>query len=365
MKPDQRRPIRVFAHLAHDKDVRQWRAARASGALVGHNDDTPYGYGRASHMGCDVTFPSPSARGHLGQLCRLGLRLGLGFDLAHAWRQRDALMASDVVWTHTESQFLAAAVVLGARPHGPKLIGQAVWLYDRWPRIPAPQRALYRRLVERVDVLTTLSPLNAAAARALFPGKRVEVVPFGIPSEGARAPRTRRTGPCRVLALGNDRHRDWATLVTALRDVPEVELEILSQTAPARLAGGAGNVRIRPARTNAELRAAFDRATMVAVPLFPNLHASGITVIQEAVLSGLPVVATDTGGLRFYFGADAVTYVPPQDPAALRRAIGDVREGHARAEAMARRAQARMVEGGLDAEGYVRRHVELSEDILP
>jgi len=33
------------------------------------------------------------------------------------------------------------------------------------------------------------------------------------------------------------------------------------------------------------------------VPLLPNLHASGITVIQEAVLAGVPVVATDTGGL--------------------------------------------------------------------
>lgn len=32
--------INVFVHLAHDKDVVRWRAARAAGLLVGINDDT-------------------------------------------------------------------------------------------------------------------------------------------------------------------------------------------------------------------------------------------------------------------------------------------------------------------------------------
>lgn len=364
MRVDRRRPIRVFAHLAHDKDVHRWRAARASGTLVGNNDETPYGYGRASRMGCDVAFPRPSAHGHVEQLWRLGLRVGLGFDLAHALRQREALMAADVVWTHTESQFLAVAAVLGHRSDGPKLIGQAVWLYDRWPRIPAPQRAIHRRLIERVDVLTTHSPLNAEAARALFPGKRVEIVPFGIPSEGTQAPRSRRSTLCRVLSVGNDRHRDWATLVAALRDVPGVHLELLSQTAPPRLAHGASNVSIHPARTNAELRGAYDGATMIVVPLLENLHASGITAIQEAVWAGLPVIASDVGGLRHYFGDDAITYVPRQDPGALRAAVLRLREHADRARAMTRRAQARIAEAGLDAEGYIRRHVELSEDML-
>ena len=177
------RPMRVFVHLAHDKDPNVWRAARAAGTLVGRNDETPYGYGRASSMGCEVEFSQARPESLIAKAARAGLRVALGFDLAHARGQRDRIFASDVVWTHTESQFLAVSALLGSRSGGPKLIGQAVWLLDRWPRLTPAHQAYFRRLIARVDILTTLSPLNAEAARHLFPGTRVEWVPFGIPSE--------------------------------------------------------------------------------------------------------------------------------------------------------------------------------------
>ncbi len=41
----------------------------------------------------------------------------------------------------------------------------------------------------------------------------------------------------------------------------------------------------------------------MVVPLKPNKHASGITVMEEAALHGLPMVVTDTGGLKAYFDA--------------------------------------------------------------
>ena len=100
------------------------------------------------------------------------------------------------------------------------------------------------------------------------------------------------------------------------------------------------------------------------MPLKPNRHASGITVIQEAVLAGLPVVATATGGLEGYFGADAVRYVPPGDPAALRAALLEVAADPEAARLRAERAQARMVEAEIGAEAYIRRHVDISREML-
>lgn len=351
----------VFVHLARDKDVGEWRAARAAGSLVGVNDDTPYGYGRAATMGCAVTFSTSGPENPVAKLVRLGLRVILGFDLVHAWRQRAAMAKAAVVWTHTESQFLGVAWVL---PPGPKLIGQAVWLYDRWPRLGRLRRALFRRLIERVDVLTTLSDANLAVARALFPAKRAEMIPFGIPSEAKLDPRVRPSRPIRVIALGNDRHRDWATLVDAARGADDVVVEVYSGTIDRSLARDVPNVTIGKLATNADLEAALARATVMCVPLGANLHASGITVIEEAVLAGLPVVATDIGGLRGYFGDDAVLYVPPGDPAALRAAFRAVAADPDAAAAMARRAQAHLIAAGLDAEGYIRRHVDLSRELL-
>lgn len=358
------RPMRVFVHLAHDKDPNAWRAARAAGTLVGRNDETPYGYGRASSMGCEVEFSQARPESLIAKAARAGLRVALGFDLAHARGQRDRIFASDVVWTHTESQFLAVSALLGSRSGGPKLIGQAVWLLDRWPRLTPAHQAYFRRLIARVDILTTLSPLNAEAARHLFPGTRVEWVPFGIPSEDPIPPIVRSNDPVRVVAVGNDRHRDWLTLVKALKHIRGVELEILSGTAQRSLQRESSNVSIRLARTNLELSKAYARATVAVVPLFPNLHASGITAIQEALLAGVPVIATDVGGLRTYFGDNEVTYVPAGDPAALRDTVALAAQRGEEARAMVECAQARIANGGLNAHAYIRRHVELSGELL-
>ena len=356
--------LRVFVHLATDKDAAAWRRAWEAGTLVGVNEETPYGYGRAERMGCTLAFARAYPENPAARFLRLGLRVLLGFDLLHALRQGRTLAEADVVWTHTESQFLAVAAALVFRRRRPKLIGQSVWLFDRWHRLGPLRRRLYRRLIRDVDVLTVHSTENLAVARALFPGKRVLHVPFGIPSERVTAPVRRPCRPLRILAIGSDRHRDWACLVAALDGLPEASAVILSGTAPRRLARSRPNLRIGQARSQAELAAHLDVASVVCVPLKPNRHASGITVIQEAVLAGLPVVATATGGLEGYFGADAVRYVPPGDPAALRAALLEVAADPEAARRRAERAQARMVEAGIGAEAYIRRHVDISREML-
>ena len=90
------------------------------GTLVGRNDATPYGYGRAVAMGCDVAFSHSGPESLGSKMTRLGLRVALGYDVLHSRRQRDAMLVSDVVWTHTESQFLAVASTLGSVPDDQK-----------------------------------------------------------------------------------------------------------------------------------------------------------------------------------------------------------------------------------------------------
>jgi glycosyltransferase involved in cell wall biosynthesis len=358
------RPLRVFVHLAYDKDPDAWRAALSAGTLVGRNDGTPYGYGRASSMGCTIEFSRSVPSNAMARIGRLGLRAAFGFDLAHAMAQRDRILSSDVVWTHTESQFLAVSALLRRYSAGPKLIGQAVWLLDRWPRLNPAHKLLFTQLIRQVDILTTLSPVNAEVARRTFPGTRVEAVRFGIPHENPIPPSIRGGKPIRVIAVGNDRHRDWMTLVQAVDEMPDFEVEILSGTAPRFSREKTPNITIRAARTNLELSNAYKRASVAVVPLLPNLHASGITAIQEALLAGVPVVATDTGGLRSYFGADEVRYVPAGSVVELRDAIVRTALRGEESNAMVERAQGRIINGGVNVDGYIRRYVELSEELL-
>ena len=109
--------------------------------------------------------------------------------------------------------------------------------------------------------------------------------------------------------------------------------------------------------------ALYDWADIVVVPLKPNLHASGITVIEEAAIRGVPVISTDVGGLRAYFDGDAIAYVRAGDPVAIRDAVRMLSASHEQRFRLASRAQARMGPDGLSSDAFVRRHLELSWEL--
>jgi glycosyltransferase involved in cell wall biosynthesis len=99
------------------------------------------------------------------------------------------------------------------------------------------------------------------------------------------------------------------------------------------------------------------------VPLKPNLHASGITVIAEAVTFGLPVVATDTGGLRAYFPDEELRFVPPRDAAALHHTLEELGANDEMRFTMAKSAQVRMRNANLSSRAFALRHFELSKEL--
>ena len=368
-QPRETMPIHVYVHVAHGFDARQWKEKWKSGELIGINDSSPYGYHRAVDHGVYITFSQDATEGLLAGLTRKAIRIILGFDLVHAWRNRRRILASDVIWTHTESQHFGVAAVLyvlGRRPAGrPRLIAQSVWLFDRWTRMSSVRRRFYRELLSQADVLTVLSPANRDVARKVFPGKRIEFVPFGICSDTMVEPSVRTPdGKIRVLAVGNDRHRDWSTLLAALGNTDSAEVRIVSQRLDPSAVRRHPQADVLTVADNAELLELYRWADVVALPLKPNQHASGITVLQEAVLRGLPVVVSDTGGLRAYFDDRCVAFVEPQNAERLRSTVLELGDDPERRLRLAGAAQSRMGPDGLSSESYVRAHCVLSAELV-
>lgn len=359
-------PIKVFVHLAYEFGLRKWRKKWAEGTILGINHEFPYGYILANNLGCSVTYSEAGAENPISRGLRYFLRLLFGFDLVHAWRHRRQFLVSDVIWTHTESQYLAVAMVLAvcrAQPTRPIVVGQTVWLFDKWNKIGRLRRKFYSWLLERVDVITVLSPVNLAFARKIFPNKRIELVLFGIDTSVIKEPKERVSRPLRIMALGNDRDRDWNVIAQAF-DNPSFQLLVVSARAPKRLFMSSANTRLASFRTNSELMEAFAWADIMVVALKPNMHASGITVIQEAVVQGIPTVCTKVGGLEAYFSADQVTYVPFGDAEALRDACLSIASCSKRRLEKIRNAQLRLGPHDLGSFAYVMRHVEISKDVL-
>jgi glycosyltransferase involved in cell wall biosynthesis len=361
------RRIKVFVHLVHGFGARRWSEAWAKGKMPGILDKLPYGYYHAADDQYDIRYSEDANESRATRFVRLALRRALGFDLWHAWRNRVGLHEADIVWTHTELEHLGVLLLwCYTNPVSrPRLIAQSVWLYDRWNDFSAPKRWLYKTLLAKADMLTVLSPENLVRARELFPDKPAEFVRFGIDS-GAITPAVKRSRhkPLRVLSLGRDMHRDWDTLIQAIKPCGDWHLRIAATQNAPRLAAEPGKIELIKATTAREVFDLYAWADIVVLPLRANMHASGITVLAEAALSGVPVVATDTGGLRSYFSGREVKYVPVGDFLALRHAIRALADDDDLRFRLACAAQERILSDDLSSRSYAMRHRELSDRLL-
>lgn len=330
------------------------------------NSYLPYGYHHAQGGGWSINCSQDGDEGAVIKLMRRTLGRILGFDLVHAWRNRDAMRLANVVWTHTEREHLAAALLLSFSRHPPpKLLAQCVWLFDNWERLSRPKRALYRHLLKQADIITTQSPEDFSLARTIFPTHRAACVLSGGTVEWMKPPRTEAVHqPVRLAALGNDMHRDWGTLIRAFGGRSEYELLIASRKVAKWQLRNQSNVQLANAATEADVRQLYQWADMVIVPLRHNRHASGITVMFEGILSGLPVVVTDTGGLRAYFSDEEVAYVPSDAPEAMRTMADSLSADRFRRLTMVTNAQRRMLTAELTKQGYACRHRKLTEELL-
>ncbi len=361
---------RVFVLLPDGLDTVSWGERWAAGLVP---DQTPYGYHHASQWGCEITFSSSQpARTGLAALPFKVMRRLLGFDVEHAWNHRAALWSAqtDIVWTHTEREFLPVAWLSQVMlKRCPPMIGQIVWLADQWPSLHRAHQWLQRRLMRQVSMCTCLSPDNLGFLQDMVGSDRARLVEFGIAPElvpplPLPPPEEVAGRPIRVLSLGNDRHRDWTTLGRAVRDHTGLEVFIGSSTCPDSVLGP--HVR-REVCDLKQVKARMAWCDVVVIPLVFNRHASGLTVMLEAVANGKPVIVSRTGGMTHYFTDDHVTYVEPGQPHAIRDAIDGLWSDAARTQetaARVRRARLRLDEMAFTTPGFAHRHVLLSEHIL-
>lgn len=351
----------VHVHLFYGADPRRYRKGEDFGCL--------YGYHLAESAEFALDYSRDTDERAPMRFLRRALKATLGFDFIHTWRNRRAILQSDVIWTHTEQEHLAVALLLlmHARKGGerPLLLAQSVWLLDRWRGYGALRRALYRRLLARADLLTTLASENAAlcgryfgrSARRVLYGLNTRDFPLCPPSQW------QPHEPLRVAAIGNDRDRDWNTLVAALGNDARYAVRIATRRrmpASAR----APNVEVVRVSGIEQQRALYDWADVIVVPLRPNTHASGITVMLEAAALGKPMIATKVGALDDYFDAKAVAWVAPFDPQQLRDAANALANDPARALAQAREACEQLRTRDLTTANFAQQHVQLTREML-
>ena len=311
-----------------------------------------YGYGHASPY-VELSSSTDRTENPPMRFLRRGLTYVLGFDLLHAYANRRGLTSADIIWTRTEHESLAVALLKRLHLIGDvPLIGGAIWLWDDWPR-RGVRRAFYTWLCGAIDLHTAQSFDNTAVGTQAL-GQPVVFLPYGVSTRRppVAPPRSDPGRVIHVVAPGNDRHRDWDTLVAAVCDNSDFRLRILSRRSGARAAAKrCDRVEVFPVDTRERVFEEYSRADVVAVPLRFNRHNSGATVGFESVLAGRPLAITATGGLQTYL-RDYVSWAEVGDPRSMADAIRAAASRGASAQ-----AYDHLGDRGLTIRDYGLRHV--------
>jgi glycosyltransferase involved in cell wall biosynthesis len=324
----------AFAYL-----FKSGRKERIGNDTVGGPTEFFFGYPQLRESGLDVDLwqdndfgldKSPSRPwrtvNHLAWSV-LGLPLWATCRLA----RRDAralLQGYDAVLVTTNTFGIALALLKCLGLCKPHLIFIAMGLVD----FATPKRILlmYRIVFRHVPLLSLGRP-EVAFLKGRLPGIAIDYLPFGVDSRFWRpagaAAETTPDGPY-VLSIGNDRHRDYATLLRAWKpDYPRLKIvtkqQIPTASIPANVTVISGDWH-QQMLSDEQIRTLMQRALFVVLPILDTIQPSGQSACLQAMACGKVVIISDIQGIwdrDLIRNDENCRLVPPESIAGLQAAI--------------------------------------------
>jgi glycosyltransferase involved in cell wall biosynthesis len=205
--------------------------------------------------------------------------------------------------------------------------------------------ARLRWLPDTLDAAILVSEYQRAHFESLLPPERIFVVHHGVDSTFFR-PASRAAAERTCITVGSHL-RDFATITRAVERVwshdPDVRFVFAGLRSEALLGRFARDRRVRVVGrlSDVELRAAY-RSASVALLAFHDATASNS--LLEAMACGLPVVATDVGGVGEYVDGSAACLCPPGDAESMAAEVLALLADPERARRMGRASRRLAVE---------------------
>ena len=176
-------------------------------------------------------------------------------------------------------------------------------------------------ILRNLDGIIVVATNQARYFASLVGEHKVFVVPHGVDTAFYTPPQRKDPGGKVCLFVGQWL-RDFETLgavvkAMATRD-PGVTFKIITCRDHAESFAGLGNVVAMTGVSDAELLQAYQTADILLMPL-SDCTANG--ALLDGLACGLPVIATDTGGIRDYVDESCACLVPRGDAIAMCDAI--------------------------------------------
>jgi glycosyltransferase involved in cell wall biosynthesis len=325
---------RAYLHYSHTVDPAEWASRHEQGLVP---DRLPYGLDRMGEFGVSVSTRGLPRVGKARGLAQRATRLATGgFELPDLVRDRHERCSADVVvcWDERAGAFAAARSRL---PGEPPVATGVVWLTDfaRLGRRSAAARALASAACIYVNAPAQLDVLTAWGV----PPDRVHFIYMAVDADFWRTEGIEPEAAL-VVGSGNDRHRDHALLVEAMKRLRARRASARLELATHHDVDIPGPLGVRhPHCTHLQMRDLYGRASVVALAVHPNLHLSGLTVLLESMACARPVVATETPGMSEYVTNGTTGLLVDRDPEAIAAAIEALLADPERAREMGRAAR--------------------------
>lgn len=356
------RTMEIFALMEHGRGIHKWQQRFEAGQVV---DSTPYSYHLARQGGHSVFFSSDSKESTMSSFVRRGAQKILGFDVSHVMNNRHDFRRCDIVWTHTEQIHLAYTALRIFFRSWPPALCNSIWIADEYKERNIIVRAIWKFLLGRSSLNISESQGNVDFISRLT-RRPTLLVRFGLDAKPYSLDRSSPNEILHVLAIGNDRHRDWRLLSEiAVKAGKDVAFRLVTRLSKSDLPVFPKNVTVMAASSVSEIRNSYDWADVVAIPLSENRHASGVTVAMEANAANRPVLVNRVGGIDDYFPLLAEHMLASDANSddwlsALLDVSKSIEQRSTMSDALARD----VVDNDLTATGYVSRLIEASMNVV-
>ena len=160
------------------------------------------------------------------------------------------------------------------------------------------QLLLFGALTRHIHI-ACISRSEQAFLQQLFPRQLIHYIAFGVDVDFWQPTQSPVGQHDYVLAIGNDSHRDWATLVAAW--VPDLPLLKIVTSLPVSATSSNVEVIRGDWRTclldDAQVRQLYQGARFVVIPLRDTIQPAGQSVCLQAMACGRPVILSNVAGL--------------------------------------------------------------------
>ncbi len=334
--------------LLTEHPLSAWRERFARGEVP---SAMPYGVDVLTERGHRVVGPPAPTTSPRAAKARDVVEHRTGMPVERTLRSLGAVRRADLVLALLEREGMLAGLGRGLRVPpfaSTPLVVWSCWLADDVRTADRTTRARLARRMRGADLVTHMSRHETEILVDLgIPEDRLFPVTFGVSHRFYQPGTAPRDIP--LLAVGQDRGRDYATLVEAVRGT-DLTLDLVCK--PENLAGLdlPDNVRVHGTVPLPRYRELLRRAQVVAVPTRDLAYPTGQSVALEAASSGCAVAVTGTRAMRDYVEDDVTgVLVDEGDVEGWRSTLTALREDVGRRERLGAAAR-RSVEERFNAD---------------